>query len=100
MTDTGGPAFPKIIHGELKRGDASGFGTTHYQTMFFENSGGMTLLDWFAGQAMKAILSTEASVLALARGKLANPAKFVAETAYDQAEAMIAEKRKRENEQG
>ena len=75
MSDrTGGPAFP--------------IPDTYYpngQIQFGAN--GMTLLDWFAGQALAGLVS-----------RLAYSGMFedAAETAYKHAEAMLAEKSRRE----
>lgn len=91
-SDTGGSAFPSEL--------AKDWRSTESGHQAYELFGGMTLLDYFAGQAMQAILSSSVGELAEAhhKGELENPTKFIAETAYDQAEAMIAEKRRREGE--
>lgn len=72
MKDTGGPAFPVVeihpVHGS--RIDL-----------------GMTLLDWFAGQALCGLLSDHTIERVTPEG--------YAQSAYDYAEAMIAERMKR-----
>ena len=76
--DTGGPDYP-MPSGPEPRVNA----TTHYNE-------GITLLDYFAGLSMQAIIS-RASVEALDRNK-----RDIAAGAFLIAEAMIAEKRRRE----
>ncbi|MCB7128180.1 MAG: hypothetical protein J3T61_01415 [Candidatus Brocadiales bacterium] len=72
--DTGGPAFsrPATI---IKRGEI---------TVTDIGAEGMTLLDYYAGEAMKEIQRREPD------------AHRVAVLAYEQAEEMVKEKRKRE----
>lgn len=58
-------------------------------------AGGVTLLDWFAGQALLGIWASDGPVYV---NKLADCNLVTrAETAYRQAAAMIAEKRRRES---
>lgn len=66
--DDGGPAFPCV---------GEGHGNPFYHTP------GMTLLDWFAGQA-----------LALARVVEWRSEREIAEEAYGIARAMLAERKK------
>ena len=73
--DTGGPAYP------VPTPDATD-GRTH--------DGGMTLLDHFAGLAMSSISARLTSADVIDHGDL------VSRAAYHLAEAMIAEKRRRE----
>lgn len=73
-TDTGGHAFPVPV------GVVAGM------------EQGMTLLDWFAGQALAGILSIE-------RAYENDGESEIAQWAYDHAEAMIEQKRKRESQQ-
>ncbi len=51
-----------------------------------DDGGSKTLLDDFAGEAMKALLSSSAT----------RDHEQIAQASYDYAEAMVAEKRKRE----
>lgn len=81
--DIGGPAYPE--QGLSRDGAPS-----------FEFEPGMTLLDWFAGQALIHI-----GGLFAAQEGVIPPDKFVrtvAEKTYELAAAMIAEKRRRESE--
>ena len=74
-TNTGGPAFPSDNFGK-------------------DSAMGMTLLDWFAGQAL--------ACRALYNNKEYDsvpPDEYVADWAYDIAAAMLAEKAKREGAQ-
>jgi len=64
--DDGGPAYPTLSTCRL----------------------GMTLLDWFAGQTVAGLNACESNA--------AESHHALAQMAYDQAEAMIAEKRRRE----
>lgn len=91
----GGPAYPATIHTE----DNSG---THY-----EDHPGMTLRDWFAGQALPALEKTELSIAMAAhllgiddasyRSEIHWP-KVMAKLAYGLADAMLAERNKPLNE--
>lgn len=87
MTDTrnnGGPAFPHDKY--MKREDGQ-FGTFAH--------GGMSLRDWFAGQALAGeIASTSDETIIIPNGKsaaeaLADDAKRRAEWCYLQADAML-----------
>lgn len=81
--DTGGPAFPtdkqidyfSQVTGKLARTDV------------MPDQPGMTLLDWFAGQAMAGLQANPS--LDMSHGQTAI-------CAYDAAEAMITEKREGE----
>lgn len=75
--DAGGPAFP----GEVYSGTANG-------VKQFEPHSGMTLLDWFAGQALLGLLSNPRTKHVIA--------DEVSKNCYGMAKAMLAEKRKRE----
>ena len=71
---TGGPAFPiPIGQAQIKRNEI----------MFNDAQFGMSLRDWFAGQALCRLAMTT------------TPAKDLAEWAYVIADAMIAERDKR-----
>lgn len=70
--DTGGPAFP---YEEFEHG-------FHQDTVV--KHPGMTLRDWFAGQAMAALITKSACRSAAA----------TAATAYEYADAMLAERNK------
>lgn len=78
IKDTGGPAFPRQY-------SVSGIGNIFYA------QDGMTSRDWFAGQAMQALIAKSPF--------LAEPQDFevykkTAIGAYDYADAMIAERNK------
>lgn len=71
----GGPAFP-----------------LPNQAMF-----GMSLRDWFAGQALNGILSdgeTQAIISKLSRAENASSTAYVAKAAYEFADAMLKERSK------
>ena len=70
-TNTGGPAFPTPVDGATD-------GRTH--------DGGMTLLDWMAGQALAGLLANPNPM----------PWNSVHPVAYAHAESMLAEKARRE----
>jgi len=85
-SDTGGPAFPEPLGEEMPARDCG----CHP---------GMDLLDWFAGQALNGILSrfepacsSETDTQAYLEGIYGT----MSIQAYMTAEAMIAEKRRRE----
>lgn len=80
--DTGGPAFPRRQHNSIidrygNRPTVHGHG----------GHPGMTLRDWFAGQALLGFLQDE----------LGNDPEWVAKCCYNQADAMIAERNKDES---
>lgn len=72
MTDTGGPAFPQDELDDIGE-----------QTILHP---GLTMLDWFAGQAL---ISFTGATLSFAE-------KDTATKAYELAAAMVDEKRRRE----
>lgn len=77
IKDTGGPAFPctndQFTSGSPQHGDASP---------------GMTLRDWFAGQALAGLLAANATYGGTERRDL------VTADAFAHADAMIAERNK------
>ena len=79
--DDGGPAFP---HGEIVQDMLDEKGR-FVGNRVLQASAGMTLRDWFAGQALAGILSEGGS-----------PASYNedAENAYSAADAMIAARKK------
>jgi len=96
---TGGPAFPEKkleqIPTHIVRGEVKEFREE------FRHYSGMTLLDYFASKAMVGIFSNESQYKAVqnvmrATDKATN--ECLAGYAYNIAEAMIAEKQRRENE--
>ena len=95
-TDTGGPAFPKLDSGKIgprvnRRGKYPQF-----QKLSLQSIEGMTLLDWFAGLAMQAMV--HAFMKRPDDGSDIDTAfEGIAIASYKQAEAMITEKRKRED---
>lgn len=75
--NTGGPAFPRAAIGE-------DCGRPYGQQE------GMSLRDWFAGQAMQAIANDMAGVVATADEHGVNPTVLMARLAYGVADAMLA----------
>ena len=75
MTDDGGPAFPLIAEG----GENSG--------LFPEFHSGMSLRDWFAGQALIGIYA----------GCLHMETKNAVKDAYETADAMLKERAKNDS---
>ena len=71
QTNDGGPAFPRT---PFDVNDYTGDG-----------SSGMSLRDWFAGQALAGLL---------ANPKLVTDAKYIAKWSYFNADAMLAERQK------
>lgn len=82
----GGAAFPS---GDVR--DADGIGIS-------EGSRGMSLRDWFAGQALAGVLASEIMVRSIGQGARdigsdsAYP--FFADAAYEIADAMLAKRAK------
>ncbi len=77
---TGGPAFPHGPLGDTMHGED---GRVWHQ---YQASVGMTLRDWFAGQALVGILADGAMVR--------KPPSDIAKMAYVFADAMLAEREK------
>lgn len=73
--DDGGPAFPTMTDGGYARG-------------------GMSLRDWFAGQALPAVLMDTAQVKAVADRMGICLTDAIAEVSYEVADAMLAERKK------
>lgn len=87
MTDThddGGPAFPTQV--DIQNVALPNGG---YQARYVGGESGMTLEDWFAGQALAGMLASTSPDDIFSVNVLANDA-------YNTAAAMIAEKRRRE----
>lgn len=84
MTDTndGGPAFPMPA-------------SEHSQGGHFEQLG-MSLRDWFAGQAIPAVIRQCASDLSWNNPDKLTPAQYFARTAYEVADAMLAARARKE----
>ena len=74
----GGPAFPTMSEVEIFRGR---------WVKELRPSGGMSLRDWFAGQAMQAYVATEGPASD-------DDGDFVANYAYEIADAMMKERLK------
>ena len=90
----GGPAFPQqLSDGQRERGCSADFGY-----------GGMSLRDWFAGQALSTAAQDTGGTVASAAKELGIPIgeydgkkhwpKLVAKSAYAYADAMLAEREK------
>ncbi len=88
----GGPAFPTLQ--TVVKEDEEGYREE------LESSGGMTLRDWFAGQALQGILSSESNpTLASARRAAADRngldySQQVALEAYTLSDLLLAEREK------
>lgn len=87
----GGPAFPKPA---LVSDDG--------KNLYDSSNEGMSLLDYFAGQGLPALIqcvivdgATNTAINALAEERNADPAALVAEMAYDYAGLMLVERAKR-----
>lgn len=76
--DSGGPAFPTENYDNMMRDRAVGFT-------------GMTLRDWFAGENAAAIIG---GLTASQTNTAAEHAALIARSAYQLADAMIAERAK------
>ena len=84
MKIDGGPAFPSTVRREERYMDEGGYGHTRIVSTL---EGGMTLRDWFAGQAVEGIIS---SFNLNSDWSHADRAEF----AYRQADAMLIERAK------
>ena len=88
VKDTGGQAFPL----EFKEV----FNPKSLEKEFV-GSYGMTLRQWYAGQALIAYMACEKSVKItglIAKERKENPHEFLANMCFQQADAMIAEGKK------
>ena len=93
MKTDGGPAFPgahnfsTMTHGIM---EAAEFSPHQKRTL-----GGMSLRDYFAAAAIKQMLPWAYDAINDDRNKVANYVENIAKTAYDLADAMLAEREKR-----
>lgn len=78
----GGPAFPiyieKIVPGNYARAHP-----------------GMSLRDWFAGQALRGILAWDAEMNNRSRTDVSTEPQIIAASCYNIADAMLAEREKK-----
>ncbi len=81
----GGPAFPRPASEDRTSG------TLPDGDRLVDEQAGMTLRDWFAGQALTAIVPNEGWV----QDKAGRPAQEAAEQAYLVADAMLVERDKK-----
>ncbi len=81
--DDGGDAFPRTTDQDLSEGSV-GYGSIN-------STGGLSKREHFAGLAMQAILSGDMAVACkeIAASKGVPPAGYIAETAFEMADAMI-----------
>jgi len=87
-TSDGGPAFPHTDEGRYEeRNGVQAFVCT-------KGGNGMTLRDWFAGQALAGLLSDEMLAETTRQGKEhgIQPESLIAVLAYKTADAMLAER--------
>ena len=88
MSDNnGGPAFPCSVRRDENYMDFGGYGRTRTVTL---QEGGMTLRDWFAGQALAGMIR--------ANHRLEFTPPDDATWAYQIADAMLAERAKHESQ--
>lgn len=80
MVNDGGPAYPAFVRERVYRGDADRVG--HFESC---PQGGMSLRDYFAGQALAGVLSNLSDMRTDAR---LNLSKFAADY-YLMADAML-----------
>ena len=94
----GGPAFPQV---ETRERDSEIYENTTFPDV--TSKGGMSLKDWFAGQALAILLKeivtmSDASVAALAKehglSGIVTREQVVALAAYKTADAMIVQRSK------
>lgn len=86
MDNTGGSAFPECGVWDGDRNQVNPVGA-------YFDAGGMTLLDYFAAKALEALIAKD-NKDGENRGKKAVP--IMAAFAYEYADAMIAERAKRQ----
>lgn len=101
MATDGGPAFPTFGDEFMQCGDGSWQPKSAYG---FQGESGMSLRDWFAGQMLAAILSSETANAQLELAireqmpesegddRRAIARKIIAKRCYQQADAMLAER--------
>jgi hypothetical protein len=90
MSANGGPAFPVICSNPSMK-EILGFDGDILPPNSKTEYKGMTLLDWFAGQALVGMMANPNCV---GKNGLFNESNF--RTCYDAAATMLAEKAKRE----
>jgi hypothetical protein len=89
--DDGGPAFPHIATTRLATTPGGEIEVRHT-----DSGSGMSLRDWFAGQALAGMLSDEMLAETTRQGKAhgIQPESLIAVLAYKTADAMLAERAK------
>ena len=86
----GGPAFPFEYHNQTSRHQEGFYGSGDLAPGASQQFAGMSLRDWFAGQALAGIMANAKLV-----GVLAVSNQDPASCAYEMAEFMMAERDKR-----
>lgn len=91
MNTDGGPAFPSFEHYISRTHDSKGEVTVSAG----QPHGGISVRDYFAGQALTGFLAAPADKNGMAVGQRAREfPEIAAEWAYSQADAMLAERAK------
>lgn len=81
--DDGGPAFPLQVEAPVDIGSLTT--TVHGSRTVATISYGLSLRDWFAGQALVGIIASPAEII----GHPSTPRDVTAALAYEYADAMI-----------
>lgn len=82
--DNGGPVFPQpdrtliVPYPEMER--------------FVAGTPGLTLLDWFAGQALPAVMARKEGLAVLMNATKRDPTMIVAQMCYELADALLTER--------
>lgn len=97
IRDDGGPAFPTLKLAQSSEG----------RLLTYNENAGMSLRDWFAGMAMQATVIASLAYALRPRdpregigsgggGRAGDPGADLARNAYDLADAMLAQRAKKE----
>ena len=96
MVNDGGSAFPEVSGGESPHTEGCKCGSCPDGSI--ESFGGMSLRDYFAGKIIAAMLMRRAEHVAFASVDAAkenmNFAEYMAQAAYEYADAMLKERRR------
>lgn len=95
--DNGGPAFPGKQSADLEAvqllRDTAGISYQDGKKLLSEH-GGMSLRDWFAGQALAGLCGNAEEARAMRKISLAETLGIYADASYRIADAMLAERQK------
>lgn len=93
--NNGGPAFPAPVCNApmVAGGSATGGASSSGHPLYFTQSG-MSLRDWFAGQALPSVMAAVCDGSHVSKRDEEAAPQLIARTSYELADAMLAERSK------